>query len=390
MTDIATLVASLRDTDMDDTELTGSIKQHGWIKGLPAIQDENGVTLVGNRRMRIARELGITPEIWTIAFGAGPDAEAGRLKLAVLSNLGGEPLSQKVRARLAKQFYSTGKWTQQAIADKLGVSQYTISKDLGNLLVTNKSKHTKTATNPKGSGRPKGSKGSKGSKSAKPPKATPQLDKAREIIRPIIEAGEPLLTRKLQDEHGISHAIFETAYHAESILRDASSPIDWSTAPGPVQDKIKAVIERERAKLKAEIERDRRVMEQAFDERVIARAKEIIEATMLPAWRRELSLLVAQVTNRKPVLTERQFKRVYKALHDDTWDKIDKSERAESFQTWHELKNVLVGEKENPIAGKYKLPSSVDDLMKMRAAASAARKASARRPNRATPARTSS
>src|SRR4051812_47304391 len=68
------------------------------------------------------------------------------------------PDDQKTKARrvpiveaLAKQGY-----TQEAIAIQLGVSQYTISMDLRNLLVTNKLKPAKTSTNPKGAGRPKG------------------------------------------------------------------------------------------------------------------------------------------------------------------------------------------------------------------------------------------
>ena len=47
-------------------------------------------------------------------------------------------------------------WNEQRIADALGVSQATISGDLGNLSTPDKLKPAKSKTNPKGAGRPKG------------------------------------------------------------------------------------------------------------------------------------------------------------------------------------------------------------------------------------------
>src|SRR5262245_39573503 len=53
---------------------------------------------------------------------------------------------------------SIREWVMDRIAEALGVSQWTISRDLRDLEVPSKSKHAKTARNPKGSGRPKGSR----------------------------------------------------------------------------------------------------------------------------------------------------------------------------------------------------------------------------------------
>lgn len=46
-------------------------------------------------------------------------------------------------------------------------------------------------------------------------RATPQLDKARAIIRPLMLAGKSMNSHTLQEEHGISHALFDSAKTAE-------------------------------------------------------------------------------------------------------------------------------------------------------------------------------
>jgi predicted ArsR family transcriptional regulator len=57
----------------------------------------------------------------------------------------------------AERLYAR-RFTMEDIAAMLGVSHQTIGRDLGDLSTTDKSKPTKTATNPRGAGRPKGSK----------------------------------------------------------------------------------------------------------------------------------------------------------------------------------------------------------------------------------------
>ena len=52
-------------------------------------------------------------------------------------------------------------------------------------------------------------------------RATPVLDQARAIVRPMVEAERATNSRTLQAEHGISHAHFETAIAAEKARREA-------------------------------------------------------------------------------------------------------------------------------------------------------------------------
>jgi hypothetical protein len=94
---------------------------------------------------------------------------------------------------LAKQGY-----TQEVIATQLGVSQATISGDLGNLSTPDKLKPAKTATNPKGAGRPKGSGG--GPRKKQP---TPHLDKVQDVVDELVKAGKPVSRTALAKEYGV-------------------------------------------------------------------------------------------------------------------------------------------------------------------------------------------
>jgi hypothetical protein len=134
----------------DLTELRESMQAHGWVKEFPAIQDERGITLVGNRRLAVARELHIEPVIQTIVIGDGDAADARRLRLAVVSNTGGKGFTPTDRKRLAEYLKLERGWAQQAIAEALSVGQATVSRDLEELSTVNNSPNQK-----KGPGRPR-------------------------------------------------------------------------------------------------------------------------------------------------------------------------------------------------------------------------------------------
>ena len=52
---------NIRDISGNDSELRESLKKFGWVEELPALVDENGVVLVGHRRLKIAKEEKIEP-----------------------------------------------------------------------------------------------------------------------------------------------------------------------------------------------------------------------------------------------------------------------------------------------------------------------------------------
>ena len=157
----STFAENTRSIDnLDDDELRTSLKVAGWNKQLPSIYDENGVVLVGHRRLKIAAEEGIEPVIKVVRFGTGPEADAERMRLAVVSNIGAAPLTKKDRKRLAVRMYGDGSGlTMEAIAGMLGVVHSTIVKDLAEIVPAEQIKsRPKTATNPKGAGRDKGTR----------------------------------------------------------------------------------------------------------------------------------------------------------------------------------------------------------------------------------------
>jgi hypothetical protein len=90
--------------------------------------------------------------------GNGDAADAERVRLAIVSNVGALPLSREDRKHIAEYLYGSKEWTMEAIAKALRVGFGTVARDLSNLSRTDKSKPAKTATNPKGAGRPKGTK----------------------------------------------------------------------------------------------------------------------------------------------------------------------------------------------------------------------------------------
>ena len=135
--------------DDDLTELRELMK-FGWSDQFPAIVDENGVVLVGHRRLKAAKELGIEPVIKKLHFGSGPAADAEQFKVAFVSNMGGKPFTKEDRKRFAEYLYGEQEFTMSRIAEALQVSVNTIHHDLKGFFEIEK------PPRPKG-GRPKGS-----------------------------------------------------------------------------------------------------------------------------------------------------------------------------------------------------------------------------------------
>jgi len=134
----------LRDTDFDDDRLRKSLEANGWVSELPAIMDEHGVVLIGERRVRIAGEIGIEPVIRRVEFGAGAEVDVARVRLAMVSNAGGVAMSPNERRRLANHLFGLA-WTQQATAYALGVSQRQIKRDVNHVDSTAKPKRGRPA-----------------------------------------------------------------------------------------------------------------------------------------------------------------------------------------------------------------------------------------------------
>src|SRR5262249_61873000 len=117
------------------------------------------------RRMKVPWKLNIETKIKKLPLGKGETADAQRLKLAIVSNIGFKPMTREDRKRLAEHLYGEREWTIERIAEALNVVHSTIVKDLKGFVPP------KQTFRPKG-GRPKGS-GGRGNA------IEPKVDKAR-------------------------------------------------------------------------------------------------------------------------------------------------------------------------------------------------------------------
>jgi DNA-binding CsgD family transcriptional regulator len=258
---------------MDDVELAAALAA-GWDENLPAIKDEHGVLLVGNRRMKLVPALGIKPVTKTVTFGTGPDADAARIRLANVSNAGGEPITAEDRKRQAELLYGGG-LTQTAIATMLGVSQQQVAKYLVNLQPGSKLKsHSKTATNPKGAGRPKSVP-----KAAAAPKTraqtAPQAVVREERAAVLMAAGKG--TKEIAADLGIGPRAANQVMEHVKIRQEAEPLIDPAALPKTWREKYEIVARQERRRLEASFHRavdtevERRL--RGSEERITAEAR---------------------------------------------------------------------------------------------------------------------
>lgn len=106
-------------------ELRESMRMFGWLPHHPAVMDERGVVLVGHRRMKVAEELGIEPQVVKHTYGSGDAADIERFKIATGSNMGAKPFTDTDWKAIARSMRAKD-WTITAIAEALAVAQTTV------------------------------------------------------------------------------------------------------------------------------------------------------------------------------------------------------------------------------------------------------------------------
>ena len=346
-----TFADNIRSTVGDDlTELVESLKEHGWVPEFPALVDENGVVLVGHRRMKAAEIAGIEPVIKRLMLGQGDAGDAERLRLAIVSNIGAKPLSKQDRQRIAQHLYGSREWTMQRIAHALNASSSTIHADLVNFSVPEKlGPHTKTARNPKGAGRPR--------------KQAAKTEIARPTLRAILERGETVDRKALGKELGLTSQPLKTAEALErgrlEGLAEAAErgQIDPSVLSKTAHEKLAAFEKRTRAQLEAEFEQrvraevDRRLAERdARDDEAIAQANELISH---------------ESGRRRPPFSPQEYYQLLWALHPDS---NDPAKATAAFVMVRQKKLILCDE--GPIKRKSDnaapLPKTAADLVRVK------------------------
>ena len=288
-----------------DDELRTSLQQNGWLLHLPAIKDENGRIVVGNRRMKIAADLGIKPVVELVHFGSGLAADAERIKLAVGSNLGRHDNTD--RKRLAAYLYEQG-LTQARIAEALGVKQNTISRDLEGLSMMDK------PPRPKG-GRPK----------APPKPREPKYSRAKEDRVAELVVDERKTWDEVRAETGVSNTIIRKAKAREQGRREARREF---IEAAPVADR--AAIERVL----------RKEFEEAYQRKLDEALLGFVAEEWFPAVKSYLDEARKVVEkSREPMFTEEQYNALLKCTHGSP------SERTRGFATriLTTYKHVLLG-----------------------------------------------
>lgn len=338
----------------DDTELRASLEQFGWVKEFPAIADENGVVLVGHRRMRIAKQLSISPVIQTLTLGKGDEADAERLKIALASNIGSAPMKKEDRQRIAKHLYGTREWTMERIGEALSVGFSTVQRDLGNLPTAGKLNPAKTASNPKGAGRPKGSKKTRA-------ETAPQAVAREERVAVLMDAGKT--TREIAAEFGVvERAAAQWVEHVK-IRRDAEAQIDPATLSLSAQEKLAAAIRQATHKLNV-----------AFERRVSDDLRRRLDEIVLPHWKQQIDQAQELYKHRRGAMDKATFNKIRRALHPDSRNSISDKVLADAFDTFMRLEKFLLDEKDSP-TDFGAVPSSLAEWDAMKQKTSAERRA---------------
>jgi len=334
---------NIRVASQDDSELRESLKRFGWYKQFPAIADENGVILVGHRRMKIAKELGIEPVIQAFTFGKGDAADAERLKIALASNIGGAPMTKEDRKHMAEYLYGSREWTMERIAEALNTTHKTISKDLSEFVPSVKNK-------PKGKGRPKGS-------TARRKNTTVDAERAALAI---LDGSKTY--PEAEQESGLSNTVLRAAVAREEGRREPTVTPDMLSMTA--QQKFDTAIRQAKRKLEIEIETKCREDLQRW-----------LNEVTLPQYAKELGVLERSIRERKGIMDRITYRKILACLHPDrVIDPALKKRYEEAFRLFTELEKRVLDEKESPTQFR-KMPRTYEELMAMKAKVQAERRA---------------
>ena len=236
----------------------------------------------------------------------------------------------------------------QRIAKALNVSQSTITEDLRNLSTADKSKHAKTASNPKGSGRPKGS--------AKRQRRTTQQteDTAAALV---LDQGMTLEQAAAQTGLTSVQQV-KTSVAREEGRREAKAgpDIDRVLLSMTAQEKLDAAIRQAKKRLELE-----------FSESVRREVMRDLNEVTLPHYLDKIVKLERLIYARRGVLDKITYNKIRWCLHSDhVQDPAMKRRYDEAFTIFNGLEKLLLDEKHSPTPFRKDLPKTYADLMAAR------------------------
>jgi predicted transcriptional regulator len=290
-----------------DAVLRASMETFGWVKHFPAIQDQDGKTLVGHRRLRIAKALRLEPVIKTVNCANN----AARDQVAVAANVGYVQMSKEDRKRIAQRMYAdpANTHTQAQIAAVLGVSQRQISTDVGDLEVVLNQNHARTERNPRGAGRPRGS----GTPRAARPRQTENREQQIADLAATGMSSNAIAAELGVGPRAVRHELAREQHRREGA-EQAAQIIDPSTLSLTAQEKLQAAIRQAKAKLERE-----------YQSRMEKEVREHIKNAVVPAYEaklkdsaRAIEIARKMIRNRRGLLSNDTYKLISTCLHQDS------------------------------------------------------------------------
>jgi hypothetical protein len=189
--------------------------------------------------------------------------------------------------------------------------------------------------------------------------ASPKTDRAREIVRGMLDAGLPVSPHKLQKEYGgnISHVTFDMALTAETARRDTlldKTALDETLLSASAQEKLNAAMRAYQRKL-----------DNSFRERVSEEVRKRIEEIVLPNWKQQIDEAQAIMNRRHGIMDKATFNKIRRCLHTDTHKQLTNEMLDEAFNLFMSLEKHLLAEKESP-TDFPEIPSDLAEWDKMR------------------------
>jgi len=191
--------------------------------------------------------------------------------------------------------------------------------------------------------------------------ASPTLRKAREIVRPFIEAGKPVNTVALEKETGISHWSIDLAIAAEKARMEGIEEkitLDPSHLSKTAQEKLEAAIRAHKHRL-----------DEGFSAAVNERVRRFVDEVILPDWREKINQAHELYARRRALMDKDTFNTIRRALHPDSRQSISDAKLGHAFDAFMALEKYLLNEKDSPTQFGEDLPDNLAAWDKMRAAA---------------------
>jgi hypothetical protein len=177
--------------------------------------------------------------------------------------------------------------------------------------------------------------------------------KTREQVAAEFGVGQNTVTRAAE--------IFEARRQGQT-----EASINPQTLSVSAQEKLETAVKQEKRRLQAE-----------FHRAVRAELQRTIDEMVLPQYLKEIAQVRQVIESRKGLLRRETFRLILGCLHPDRVTHPELKERyTRAFHAFSDLELVLCNEKEMPRAPTAPMPRSYEEMMRMRAEATARRRKS--------------